>query len=76
MIQESPNSILFQFILFNEILDTIVVASGVEALSIGACLCKDDLSRFHNPKSNLTGSGNAGGVPSPFRGGLGRGIDI
>ena len=35
MIQEPPNSILFQLVIFNEMLDTIVVASGVEALSIG-----------------------------------------
>ncbi len=34
MIQESPNSILFQIVLFNEILDTIVVSIGVEALTI------------------------------------------
>ncbi len=39
-----------------------------------ACLCKDDIPRFYKPKSNLTGCGNGGGVPSPFRGGLGRGM--
>ncbi len=30
-----PKSIGFQFVLFNEILDTMVVARGVEALANG-----------------------------------------
>jgi hypothetical protein len=35
MIQETKRSIQFPIALFNEILDTIVVARGVETLSSG-----------------------------------------
>lgn len=34
MIQQDPKSREFQFVLFNEIMDTIVVARGGELLSI------------------------------------------